>query len=450
MNRTTLVAVIAFAVLLVAVLALRYRPSDDEQASFTIAGWPMEQAPFDRITIHRGGETIVLEKPGEEGWLITEPSHAVADDAAVEAIFAGLTKPLTSSLSKELAPADLPAFRLDKQRRIGLELRAKGEVLLDVVVGGLEQDDGSPADTGTWVMKPGEETRAYRMPGVDLRSPVDKGRAALRSVKLFAHKVEDITGLTVENSADGLNPVLVLERSEGESGWRFVKPKGYRPGAIDRYLEDMLSAKALAFLPVDHEEGNQELSDAPLRVTMQHAEGEVTVEVGPPGVRYGFLRVKGSDEIVRVSSGGAALFHKSFIDLRDKKLFSTPSDDVTSIELTNASGKLHAEKRGEDWKLIEPRDVPLDGQSFSAWRKRLVEMKAENFVERQLPASETGLGSPARKLVVKTKDKVHTLIVGAEKDGKTYATLVGDGELFMLSGGSLSHLDKTVDDLRRK
>ena len=460
MNRTTLYAMVAFVALLAAVLVMRYAPAGGETVPpVTIAGWAADEAPFDQITIVRGGERLVLVKSGngeDAQWAFTEPRAAAADTFKVKQIFGKLTAPIESSLSKKLGPADLRAFQLDAKNRIGLTLQAKGEVLVDFVVGGLEKEAAdpavaAPASPDTWVMKPGEEDCAYRLPGVDLRTAIDKGFDELRSKKVFTAKADDITQVHITSALDLLHPTIALVRDEpaeegGEPTWRFDVPKGYAAGDIKAYVNTILSAYANAYLPADDAEGKAALEASPYGVTLTPKEGEpIEITVSEPDDKQGYLRVAGRDEIVKISKYTAERMRKSLGDLRRKALFSAKPGEVTRFVLTNANGTFAFDKTDGVWS----GSTRSDDAAILTFLRDATGLKLSAYVG-QLPPAETGLDKPSRSLVLTAGDKVATLLLGAEKDGKVYGTLVGKGEVFTLTSWAAKKLDKKAADFVTK
>ncbi len=456
MNRTTLYALVAFVALLAAVLVMRYAPEGVAPPALSLPGWSAEAAPFDEIRLRRGGDSIVLVKKGAEDWDLTAPIEAAADTFKVKAIFSKLAEPLESSLSKRVAPEDLRAFKLDDKSRVALTLLVGGEVVLDLVVGGLETAEVDPAsglaDADTWVMKAGEEDRAYRLPGVDLRSGVDKAVADLRSKKLFRLKSQDVRRVVIEDPSQGQYPRIELvgeaaAEEGGESRWRFESPKGYEAGEVRAYVGPVLSAHATEFLPADDPEGKAALGEGAVRIALASDDEELRLTVGQPGERFGYLRVEGRDEIVKLSKHSIERMRASLSDLRNKDVFPVSPEAITRVALNNAEGHFEFARQEGGWVAQIPRGLALDDKPMRTFLRELSQMKVTDFVG-QLPPEETGLGSPSRKVVVEAAGAVHTLLLGQEKDAKVFGTLAGVGGVFTLSAWSAKKLDKKAADFQ--
>lgn len=501
MNRTTLLALAGFVLLLGAVLALRYVPRSPEEPKLALAGWgkvtddappaapdagaapadagaaapipgldePKEElAPIDRIEITRKGQTIVLEQKGDDkkDWTITAPIVAKADYFKVRGILGAFEKPIESVHGKAVQPDDLGIFRLDEPNRIGVKLSEAGKPFAEVVVGGTERTAESTAATDpgvadTWVMKPGEDGRAYRMPGVDLRSPLDVELSALRSKKVLDEKAEAVTRLVLENPDDTAHPRIVLVREEKpadapkdegarpEEPWRFEEPKGFRPGGVTTFVSSAVGLYATEYLPADHAEGAKALASNVATLTLETAKGTTVLEVAAPDDKVGYVRVKGRDEIVQVSSYSAAALRKSLGDLRDKRVFDLATDAVTGLALNNEKGELAVRLVDGRWTADLPAGLTVGKRPVDDLVRDVTSLTVTRYLGN-LPASETGLDAPTRRVTLQAAGGVHTLLLGKEKEQQTYGRLEGSGEVFEMASFVAKKLDKSAEDLRDK
>lgn len=514
MNRTTIYALVAFVVLLGVVLAVRTLPGGPEEHQLEIAGWkkaepaaapaaaapdagaatpapapaapvPDEQkapeppkeelSPIDRVEITRDGATIVLEQQGEDRkkWRITKPIEAQADWFRLRPILDAFKEPLESSLSKTVKPDDLRLFKLDEAHRIRVKLVDGGQVFADLVVGGTEKADEAGAeqvgatDRGdTWVMKPGEEGRAYRLPGVDLRTPLDYTLSDLRSKKVFDREKASVNRIVIENPDDANYPRIVLVREDAAAGgaegaakaegqpegaWRFETPKGFRPGSIDGFLGQVLGLYATEFLAADDAEGKAALADKPARVTLETADGSIALQVSQPGESFAYVRVEGSSEIIKVSQYTAKNLRKTLSDLRDKKVFAVDAEVLAAIRLTTPKGEVSLRRQGTVWTAEAPAGLELSQKAAQTLARDVAGFTVTEWVG-SAPPETTGLDAPTRRLTVETGagetgGGVRTLLLGKEEDAKVWGTLEGSPEVFRVSNFVAQKLDKSPEDL---
>ena len=497
MNRSTIIALVAFAVLLAVVLVIRNLPEEKEEKGFALPGWTAENAaeleekegeeaepaipgappktaeaiaPVDRVEIRRGGETIVLERLGDAGddrkkWKMTAPIEAHADFYRVRPILDAFQEPVESLHAKSVRPEDLRVFQLDEDDRISVKLSKKGEVVVDLIVGRAEKPDAAedstdPGKADTWVFKPGDETLAYRMPGVDLRTPVDKPSGELRSKKVLQQDKETVTRVVIENPDDKRYPRIVLVRDtpaadEGDDApkkaatWRFETPKGFEPGNVGTFLSSTLGLYATEFLPADDAEGLAALAKEPARVALDTSDGSVVLHVSQAGEKHGYVRVEGRDEIVKVSQYSAKNLRKTLSDLRDKKVFRFSTEAVTAVQLTSKKGELALRLVDGTWTAEKPAGLGLSQKAVDRLLRDITTLSVTEFVGAKPPA-ETGLDAPARRVRVEAAGGVHTLLFGKKEDNKVFGTAEGSGEVFLVSSYNAEKFDKAPDDLRDK
>jgi hypothetical protein len=512
MNRSTIVALLAFAVLLAVVLVMRSVPRGSEEHALRVAGWKKaagesgpgaaggadarpeaaaqpgaaegvptapapgkeEPAPIDRIEIARGSETIVLEKQdgGENKWKITKPLEAQADWFRVRPIVDAFKEPRESSVSKSVQPDDLRLFKLDEQHRIRVKLMEQGKVFADLVVGAIEKADDEaagpamgPSDRGdTWVMKPGEEGRAYRLPGVDLRTPVDHTLSELRSKKVFDRDKTTVNRIILENPDDAQYPRVVIVREPapaapegGEGGdgaaapgatWRFETPAGFRPGAVDSFLGSVLGLYATDFLGADDAEAKAALADSPARLTLETADGAIAMRVSPPGESFGYVQVEGADEIVKVSQYTAKSLRKTLSELRDRKVFDVSAEAIRSLHVVSPEGDVKLSRPDGRWTAEQPAGLEVSQKAADTLARDVAGLTVAEWAGAQPPA-RTGLDAPTRKVTLTTAGgPMATLLLGKEEDGKVWGTLEGSPEPFRMTTFVAQKLDRSADDLR--
>lgn len=508
MNRTTLVALAAFAILLGVVLFVKTVPSGAEDASLRVEGWkakaeaaakekespdgaagdpaggaaapgedlPVAGAPgmedlkapkppkelfsdIERIEITRKGKTIVLEREGTDGktWVVREPLRATADWFRVRPILDKFQEPVESSLSKAVQAEDLRLFKLDESHRIRLKLVEGGKVFADLFIGGTEKADTPGAQGGpggevidTWVMAPADAGRAYRVAGVDLRTPVDKEVSDLRSKKVFDRKKETVQRVVVENPDDAVSSRIVLVREGdegGEGGWRIETPPGYRAGGIDAFVSSALGLYATDFLPPDDAVGSAALAKGAARVTLETADDSIVLLVSVPDDKFGYVQVEGSAEIVKVSQFTAKNLRKTLSDLRGKNLFDFDGGDIVALRLQTEKGEVGVRREGGAWVAEKPAGLAVGAKPMGTLLRDVAGLSVLEW-RGTLPPAETGLDAPSRRVVVEANGAVHTLLFGKEVDSRVFGTLEGSPEVFEVSAHSVKKLDRSPDDLK--
>ncbi len=502
MNRTTLLAVLGFLVLLAVVLVINYWPKEKPPEGFHLAGWSthpddqkpeaagaalafgdekgakVEESPIDGIDIGRGGETVALRKAaGGDGktWNVTAPLEAPADWNRIRPILERFKTPTDSVFSKRVKPEDLPVYGLDPSQRIELKLLKGGKPWLHLVIGAKEvnRDDaaeGGPPQTDTFVQRGGDDL-VYRVSGKDLRSAVDVKLSDLRSKKIFTFEKDAVGELVLENPGDAAHPRVHLKRNataaapEPAAGdeaatddgkpkvadeWTLVEPTGFLAGPQNGFLGTLTSAYATAFIgpkDADYETAKAALGEKPYRLSVVLPNETVRIAIGEPGDQHGYLQVEGRNEIIKVSKFTATNLRKGLGDVREKKVLAFPKDAITRIQIEQGPDTIGLERTGATWQATAPAGLVVGEKPIATLLADITTFAVAEFAG-PLPETETGLASPTHRLSVTAGSETRTLRFGKEVDGKVYGQVEGSPEVFRVTAYLAKKFQKKAEDLR--
>jgi hypothetical protein len=191
-----------------------------------------------RVSVTQGGETLTLEKTGEQ-WLMKSQDGYPASTDKVRALIAALAdarllEPKTSLPARHAALAvDDPSGKLSSARLVRLE-DASGTVLAEVIAGKSKPASHAPgAGSETYIRRPGDNQSW-------LASSDITGDAKLKSwaePRIFETKTETIGSLTVELPGQ---PAYVIKRGEDGAHTLADIPAGKRikyVNMIDNIIE---------------------------------------------------------------------------------------------------------------------------------------------------------------------------------------------------------------------
>lgn len=136
-----------------------------------------------------------------------------------------------------------------------------------------------------------------------------------------------------------------------------------------------------------------------------------------------------------------------------KDLFDYEEEQITKISLQSAAGTVRLEKKDGDWRMVEPRDMPVEARRVDEIVERLDTLRVE---ERELTGalSEYGLEESTRSTVTLSKDDgtSFSLIVGrdAPVGYKTYVLTAADGKPRAVSTRIADVVKRGADDFRSK
>ena len=185
------------------------------------------------------------------------------------------------------------------------------------------------------------------------------------------------------------------------------------------------------------------------RITFETEGGSIVLHVSEAGDEHGYVRVEGRDELVQVPKYTVAGLRKTLSDLRDKKIFTFSQEAITRLRIVNAEGALDLRLVDGAWAATAPEGLELAKKHMDRLTRDIANLAVADFVG-DVPAGETGLDNPSRRLTVEAAGGVHTVLFGAEADNKVYGTVAGSGEVFRVAVFTAKKLDKKADDLRDK
>lgn len=159
----------------------------------------------------------------------------------------------------------------------------------------------------------------------------------------------------------------------------------------------------------------------------------------------------GGKNVLMLPSSLLTSADKPLAELRDRTILAVKSEDITSIDLKNASGELTANKQGSDWEFSKPGAQRADSEAIS---QLLAPLETGKFLS---VASETpehlgkyGLEPPAITLRVVEGKNTASLQVG-KKDGEDYfARDTSRPVIFLIDSDLHDKLAERFSDLRDK
>jgi len=490
-KRSTLVLLATTLGLGVLALLLIQRPEAPEVPSLTIPGYATEDQlreernrgllegpleiphPIDQIVIERPGERLRMVRTGSGAaseWRLTEPVEAVAVKYLVERV-AELFKTETASVfTTRVAEGDLPLYDLERDRRIGLEVRAGAGLHhgLDLWIGRTERSEEDAEERDTWVMKKADPTVVYRIVGKDLRAPLEEPLDNLRDRKVLSLAPDDLAEVAV-TAPDGARVAVTAVRPEpvdpdegGEAAeasveWSLTEPPGLsgdgQVGALPRSLANL---RAQRFVPTAEAPADA-LGARPWVIEARLRGGDtLTLRLADSDDEEVWGQVEGRDELIVVNRHTARNLRKTVEDLKDKRVFAADEGDITGLELTGPAGRIALARRGDGWAFTTPAlPHPADATSILGAIAKLQAVRwarADELVDARVALTEPDLSGA----IVVGQRRIPVLfsapIEGGEHDSKRWG-VTGDpatGEPFIVTDFAARRFAAEVNALRSK
>jgi hypothetical protein len=451
MNRKTLTALAAFAILgLVAFFVMRQPEKGERAGDHARPMAKLDPQAFDRIDVTRDGVTSTLMREAGK-FKVTAPVAAAADDAAVKAAFEALEQLDFGNIVSQ-DKAKQTEFEVDGPKAIHVVAKSEktGAVVGDLLV-------GRAAGNGTMARVAGKDD-TWQVTG-PLRSTFDKSAADWRDRNVATFSSADAETITVKAKDGG---VVVLKRAgkapSGEDKWAVVSavPKFDR---VDDSVANGLVGSLSAFKTNDFATGMtpaQTGLDAPdLTVTVGLKGGKnVTVLAG---------NKKGKDELYMMSASTPQIYVvKSFnygpivkrpLDFKDKTIADVGEADLKEVAVTRGADSYTLVHEGTTWKAAKPPKFALDPGRTPAIGGAFKDWKATKIAENVTPAS-TGLAKPKATIAMKTmKGDTTTFKVGDEDPqdkASVYLSSSKSPDIYVVSKWSTDRLLVKLDDLKKK
>jgi hypothetical protein len=462
MKRGTLIALGAFAVLLVLVLATRER-----QVSVGVHKLELPKLDKAQVTALEltGARNVTLRKEGE-GWIVADPGKPDAKYAADENLVTSAIDALREVRHPDFVSdraERLAEYELDDAKGLKLKVIQSGGPSVELVLGKASKNGGA------YLREAGRNDVFVHQGRLDWT--VRKELKDWRKRRIVALEMDKLSQLTVR-SRDGES--VTLKAGANPDEWSLAEgtqtPAGFRfsSQAAQQLALQLASLHAQDFLEGDAAADSATgLGEAHDSVEAQLKDGKkVVVHLGrQPDAKDGSgtvaVRVEGDAQVYQLPQYAAAQLRKRLVDFRDSSLLQFDPQKVTKLKLQAGGKEILVVKEGQSWKIVEPRKLP-DGFELEpsqvdmqlAWLRSL---RADRLVEGQVSDGQAGLASPAALVEVSVEaGPAQTLRLGKEAPGaanggkELYARSTIDALTYAVGEGVRARLAQGLELFKRR
>jgi hypothetical protein len=250
---------------------------------------------------------------------------------------------------------------------------------------------------------------------------------------------------------------VVIARQSGK--WAITAPAAFR--ADQDALTSLLSSLAPATADSVVEDKQSDiakygLTQPSLTVTIREKNGKSdTLFFGDdvPAGSLVYARRNGDPKVYAVSSSIKTSLDKSVSDLRDKRLLTFDSNQLTRIELASAKADFEFGKNGQnEWTLLKPQPYRADNFQVEELLRKLTDAKMDPSTSpADTKKTEAGYaaGQPVATAKVSDSSGTQSLEVRKNKDDY-YAHSSAVSGTFKVSADLGKELEKPIDDFRNK
>jgi hypothetical protein len=462
MKKGTLIALGAFAVLLVLVLATRER-----QVSVGVRKLELPKLDAAQVTAleFTGARSATLRKEGT-GWIVTDPAKPdtkyAADGSLVTAVIDALGEVKNPEFISDRTERQAE-YELDDAKGLKLKVTHGGGSALELVIGKASKNGG------VYLRKAGSNdvfTHQGRL-GWVVRKEVKEWRKR----QIVALKAEDLSQLVLR-SKEGETVTLKAGSNPGE--WSLAEgtqtPAGFRFSSqvAHQVAQQLAGLNAQDFLEGDAAADSATgLADAHDTVEAQLKDGKkVVVHLGrQPDAKDGSgavaARVDGDTQVYQLPQYAASQLRRRLVDFRDLSLFHFDPAKVTKLKLQSGGKAVVVVKEGEGWKITEPQKLPdgfdFDPAQVSTQLSWLLALSGTRLIEGTVSDGQAGIASPSVLVEVSVEGgPVQTLRLGKEAPGarnggkELYARSSIDSLTYAVGDGARVRFAQGLDLFKRR
>lgn len=174
-------------------------------------------------------------------------------------------------------------------------------------------------------------------------------------------------------------------------------------------------------------------------------------EKTPTGTEL-YAKLPDQPRVFLISSSIEGDLDKSPFNLRDKTVLKIESDQVDSLEISDARASLIFAREGSSWRLLKPFAARADFSAVQSLLSRVAAAQMQKIVAAAPPTLRPyGLDRPRLTAVIGTGSSRATLLFGEpEADGAPFAKDAARPMVFTIEQSLIADFSKPAGDFRRK
>lgn len=180
-------------------------------------------------------------------------------------------------------------------------------------------------------------------------------------------------------------------------------------------------------------------------------------EQNPAKTSY-YLREKGGQRLLLVADTLRNALNKSVLELRDKTVFTIAPSDVDRIVVVRDGKETELTRtEPETWTMVRPESFKVKAAEISRNLIGLTNLEAKDIIDEPKEEGDPyGLAKPDFKILLGSKDRQQTLLVGKELETKgpatakpdRYARIEGQGMVYVIGAHQLDNFKTDPQALR--
>lgn len=293
---------------------------------------------------------------------------------------------------------------------------------------------------------------------------IDTGEGESEIISIFDLDSTEMKQITLENKEGKFVFVRETIKEKNQEGkevekkvWKALSPDNLKvdTSTVNSISINFANLKAEKLI----EENVQDLKkyglDSPIRITAKTEDGtEKALEVGNKTPTKGayYVREKDSSKIYTIGSYEGDKFSVGKKDLKDKNIYAYNVEDIISLSMERDGKLIFRSKKFDEnqWSIDYPIQANANLNSIGPMLQSVSTISAVEYIdENPSSVADYGLENPKYVMEFETGSGKTKLLFGKEKEkGKNiYAMLDGGQDVFTISLGAFSHLDKPFKEI---
>lgn len=378
-----------------------------------------ERDKVTRISLEREDGITQLAKTGDS-WKLLDTPPAQGDSDEVRNFLHSLLRAKIKTFVEE-TPQSLSEFGLDSPAiRLTLTMEEE-ENTLTLLIGNKKGKDGYYSKM--------EAAKNVVLVGKNLVNTLSQNPAVFLDKKLLDFEIEDVTALQIHSREEDIE---IARNEKDPSLWRIAKPETISAdtATMNSLLFDLKDARVKEFVKTIITDAHLFGLDKPhRRLTITPGKNPpLTLNLGnqtSDGKHYFAGRSSDSTVFVITDETVNKIF-RSLHDLKNKKLLSFKTDEISRILVEYPAKTFELKKKGKEWNLLQPESI-RNVKAFLAtdilWT--LNSLEYESIVRPSPDEEESGLDKPSVTISIwnLAGDKAGQVRVGnpAEENSERFA-----------------------------
>lgn len=269
--------------------------------------------------------------------------------------------------------------------------------------------------------------------------------AKISDAKLFTLNIDQIDAIEITRGAQTVSIKRTVE------GWNMEQP--LKDIGDDAAADDMIKMASAEKIKDIVKEGSDidwatfGLDKPDGSVTYTNSAGQKTtlfISAKSNFENMPFARRDQENRVLVVNSSWTARIEKPAVDFRDRRFLRHKMASIENFRLKNKSGLVEISLKDGKWVDAGPKKVDLDQQKVRSLFHDIVDAKALNYIEGQLPKLQQLF-----TLDLKLGDKAWKADVGQAADKKIYASVSDPKFQMHMAPGALDKLiELKTEDLK--